>query len=180
MFKLFWLDMEMTGLDVDKEVIIEAAAIVTGVTTKDHFLEPLDQYHAVVKQPSRYLDAMDDWNKKHHKESGLVDLIPTGKHPFVVEQELIALVDKHFSPKERVILAGNSIGQDRQFINKYFKQLAQRLHYRMLDVSSLKILFNNFYQISYTKKESRHRALGDIQESINELKKYLSFIQVPE
>lgn len=171
--------MEMTGLDVEKEVVIEVAAIITGATSKDNWLDPLDQYHAVVKQPSHYLEAMDDWNRSHHKESGLVDLIPSGKEPFAVEQELIALIDKHFTPKDRVILAGNSIGQDRLFINKYFKKFAERLHYRMLDVSSLKILFNNFYQISYSKKESRHRALGDIQESINELKKYLSFVQVP-
>ena len=171
--------MEMTGLDVEKEVVIEVGAIVTGFASKDSPLEELGQYHSVVKQPTRYLETMDDWNKKHHKESGLVDLIPTGKEPALVEQELIAFIDRHFPPKERVILAGNSIGQDRQFINKYFKKFAERLHYRMLDVSSFKILYNNFYQISHSKKESRHRAIGDIRESINELKKYLSFIQVP-
>ncbi len=179
MFKLLWLDMEMTGLDVEKEVVIEVAAIVTGCTSKDKPLEELGQYHAIVKQPPLYLDNMDDWNRTHHKESGLTDLVPHGKDPAVVEVELLALLGAHFTPKERVILAGNSIGQDRLFINKYFKKFGERLHYRMLDVSSFKILFNNFYQISYSKKESRHRASGDIYESINEFKKYLSYIQIP-
>lgn len=165
--------MEMTGLDVEKEVIIEVAGVVT--STK---LEPLDQYHAIVHQPQEYLERMDEWNKKHHKESGLVDLIPSGKPAEVVESEMLAFIEKNFGSKERVILAGNSIGQDRLFINKYFKKIAGRLHYRMLDVSSFKIVFNNFYQISYAKPQARHRAIGDIEESINEFKKYLSFIKV--
>src|SRR6185437_12848528 len=109
MFKLFWLDMEMTGLDVEKEVVIEVAAIVTATVSKEEPLKPLDQYHAVVKQPRQYLATMDDWNKKHHKESGLVDLIATGKDPEVVERELIAFADKNFEAKDRIILAGNSI-----------------------------------------------------------------------
>lgn len=180
MFKLLWVDMEMTGLDVDKEVVIEVAAMVTGTS-----LEPIEQYHAIVKQPQTYLDNMDEWNRKHHGESGLTALVAGGantgaKEPEVVENELLNLIKKHFDGKERVILAGNSIGQDRLFINKYFKRFAERLHYRMLDVTAFKVLFNNFYQISYAKKESKHRALGDIQESINELKKYVSFIKVPE
>jgi oligoribonuclease len=173
MFKLLWIDMEMTGLDPDKEVVIEIASVITSTD-----LEPLDQYHAVVKQPQSFIDGMDAWNQKHHKESGLVDLIPTGKDPGVVEQEVLAQLDKHFGPKDRIILAGNSIGQDRLFINKYFKKIADRLHYRMLDVTSFKIVFNNFYQISYAKPQAKHRATGDIQESINELKKYLSFIKL--
>lgn len=163
----------MTGLDHEKEVIIEAAAMITN--TK---LEVLDQYHSVVKQPQSYIDSMDDWNKKHHGESGLTALIPTGKDPEVVEADLIAFVDKHFDKKDRIILCGNSIGQDRLFINKYFKKFAERLHYRMLDVTAFKVVFNNFYQISYAKPMAQHRATGDIQESINELKKYLSYVKL--
>jgi oligoribonuclease len=174
MFKLLWIDMEMTGLDVEKEVVIEVAALVT--TTA---LEPVDQYHAIVKQPQAYIDQMDDWNKKHHRESGLTELIPTGKDPKIVEDDLLSFMSRHFDSKEKIILAGNSIGQDRLFINKYFKRLAERLHYRMLDVTAFKVLFNNFYQISYAKKESRHRAVGDVLESINELKKYIGYINVP-
>lgn len=173
MFKLLWVDMEMTGLDPEKEAIIEVAAMIT-----DTKLEVLDQYHSVVFQPQTYIDNMDSWNKKHHGESGLTELIPTGKSQELVESELIAFADKHFDKKDKLILAGNSIGQDRLFINRNFKKFAERLHYRMLDVSSFKIVFNNFYQISYAKPQARHRATDDIQESINELKKYLSFLKV--
>src|ERR1019366_6842911 len=99
----------MTGLDVEKEVIIEAAAIVT-----DFDFKILDQYHTVVKQDQKYLDQMDDWNKKHHGESGLVEKIPFGKELSLVEKELCAMIDKSFT-KDRPMLAGNSISQDRLF-----------------------------------------------------------------
>lgn len=170
--KFLWLDMEMTGLDVEKEVVIEVAAIVTDVK-----LNPLEEYHAVVRQPQEYLDRMDDWNKRTHKASGLVDLIPTGKEQAEVENELMRLCEKHFDPKDRIILAGNSIGQDRLFVNKYFKKFAERLHYRMVDVTTFKIIFNNMFQISYAKKESKHRAIDDIHQSIAELKRYLEFVK---
>lgn len=172
MQKFLWLDMEMTGLDVTKEVIIEVGAIVTGTD-----LEPLSTFHAVVKQEQQYLDRMDEWNTKQHGQSGLTALVPDGTPQNEVEAALIAICDEHFKG-EKVILAGNSIGQDRLFIDKYMPLLAERLHYRMLDVSTFKIVFNYFYQISYSKKPSLHRALDDIQESINELKRYLSFIKI--
>jgi oligoribonuclease len=165
--------MEMTGLDVEKEVIIEVAALITDIK-----LEALDKYHSVVYQDQKHLDTMDDWNQKAHRDSGLYPLIATGQKLEVVEDEVIALLDRHFEPKDRLILAGNSIGQDRLFINKYMPKLAKRLHYRMLDVTSFKVVFNNFYQISYAKPQANHRALGDIQESVNELKKYLSFVKL--
>lgn len=174
MTKLLWTDLEMTGLDVEKEVIIEIAAVVTNLK-----LEIVEEYHAVVKQPQEYIDNMDTWNKKHHGESGLTALIPNGKAPEVVEDDLVSFLGRHFEPKERIILAGNSIGQDRLFINKYFKRVAEKLHYRMLDVSSFKVVFNNFYQISYAKPQTKHRATDDIQQSILEFKKYLSYIKVP-
>lgn len=163
----------MTGLDVEKEVIIEVAAIVTNVK-----LETLDQYHTVVKQPQQYIDSMDAWNKKHHNESGLVGLIPGGKDPEEVENDLLNLIEKHYKKNDQVILAGNSIFQDRIFIEKYFKNLSKRLHYRMLDVSAFKVVFSNFYQISHTKPKSKHRATDDILQSINELQKYLSYIKI--
>ena len=169
MEKLLWIDMEMTGLDVEKEVIIEVAAVVT-----DLQLQELDRYHSVVKQPTEYLATMDDWNQKHHKDSGLLDLIPSGKSPNLVENDLLLILDTHFQ-NERVVLAGNSIGQDRLFINKYLPQFASRLHYRMLDVTSYKIMFQNRFKITYEKKNS-HRAVDDILESINELNHYLSHI----
>lgn len=173
MERMLWLDMEMTGLDIEKEVIIEVAAIVT-----DKSLEPIATYEAVVKQPKEYLDNMDEWNTTHHGQSGLIALVPEGKEPHVVERELIEFCKENFPGDDQIILAGNSIFQDRIFINKYFKELNGLLHYRMLDVTTIKLIFNNFYQISYAKSQSKHRALDDIQDSINELKKYLSFIEL--
>lgn len=176
--KLLWIDLEMTGLDIDKEVIIECAALVT-----DYEFNILDTYEAVVNQPSFYLERMDDWNKEHHTASGLTAKVPFGKTPDQVEEDLINLLKKHWpkieKKEDRPILAGNSIGQDRLFINKYFKRFSSQLHYRMLDVSSFKIVFNNKYQVRY-QKENAHRALEDIQESIQELKFYLRHFDIRE
>lgn len=174
MKKLFWIDMEMTGLDVEQEVIIEVAAIVTDL----NFAE-LDTYEAVVKQPKSYLDAMDDWNKEHHTKSGLVAKIPNGTDPETVEQNLIRLLKKHFpDPKDRPVLSGNSIHQDRLFIDKYFKEFSELLHYRMLDVSSWKVIFREKLGFAYSK-HNQHRALDDVRESIQELQAYVRFVNVP-
>ncbi len=164
---LLWLDMEMTGLDVEREVVIETAAIVTTADFRE-----LENYHAVVRQPAEYLDRMDDWNKKHHGESGLTAMVPNGKEPHTVDQDLALLVARHFH--EPAILAGNSIGQDRLFINRYFPNFAQKLHYRMLDVTSWKIIMNARFGIKHQKKNS-HRAVDDIRESIAELTFYLQY-----
>ena len=168
--KLLWLDMEMTGLDVTKEVPIEVAAIVT--TPK---LEPIDEYHAIIKQPQSYLDAMDDWNKRQHGHTGLIAQIPNGKDPALVDQELAKFIKTHFG-SERAVLAGNSIGQDRLFIREYMALTEATLHYRMVDVTSWKVIFNSMYDRKFSKKD-QHRALDDIRESIAELKFYLSFVQ---
>jgi oligoribonuclease len=167
--KLLWIDMEMTGLDVEKEVIIEVAAVVTDM----HF-QSLYRYHAIVCQPQSYLDAMDAWNKKHHTDSGLAALVPSGKSPDQVESDLMVLLDTHF-PDERAVLAGNSIAQDRLFINKYFTRFAPRLHYRALDVTSFKVVFVNCFGVTYEKRGA-HRAVDDIAESIAELQHYLSYV----
>ncbi len=168
---LLWLDMEMTGLDVEKEVPIEVAAIVT-----DWNMAPLEEYHAVIQQPPRFLDAMDDWNKKHHGESGLLAMVPGGAKPETVDAELAALVEKHFGADNKALLAGNSIGQDRLFIKRYMPRLEARLHYRLLDVTAFKIIFNNVFDKKFKKKDS-HRAVDDIRESMAELQYYMSFVK---
>lgn len=167
--KLLWLDMEMTGLDVEKEVPIEVAAIAT-----DWKFKELGRYHAVIQQSQKFLDAMDDWNQEHHRKSGLYDQIPNGKKPDVVDGELSNWIAGIFAD-ERAVLAGNSIGQDRLFIRRYMPQIESKLHYRMLDVSAFKIVYNGLYGKKFEKKDA-HRALDDIVESINELKFYLSFV----
>jgi len=172
MNKLFWIDLEMTGLDIEKEVIIEAAVVIT-----DLDLKPIVTYHAIVKQDQSYLDKMDAWNTTHHGNSGLTASVPQGRDPNLVEEDLINLVNQHF-PGERAIMAGNSISQDRLFINKYFKKLSERLHYRTVDVTSWKIIFNEKFKIKYDKKNT-HRALDDVMESIAELQFYMSHIKAP-
>jgi oligoribonuclease len=118
---------------------------------------------------------MGHWCQKHHKKSGLLDQVPQGKKEDVVEQELIGIVNSFYGLKDGVIIAGNSIAQDRKFIDKYMPNLASRLHYRMLDVSSFKIIFEYCYRKKFHKKQT-HRALADIEESIDELKYYLNFL----
>lgn len=168
MQKLLWLDMEMTGLNVETEVPIEVAAIAT-----DLQLQELGRYHAVIKQPPEFLDRMDDWNKSHHGASGLTALVANGLEPKVVEDELLGFVAKYFD--EPAVLAGNSISQDRLFINRYFPELAQKLHYRMLDVTAWKVIMNARYNLKY-EKQNTHRALDDIRESIAELAFYLRHV----
>lgn len=167
--ELLWLDMEMTGLDVEREVPIEVAAIAT-----DWKFNVLGDYHTVICQPKKYLDAMDDWNQKQHRESGLIDLIPQGKSPELVDQELAAFIRKNFAV-ERAILAGNSIAQDKLFITKYMPKTNALLHYRTMDVTAWKVIFNGVYNLKFKKKDG-HRALDDIHESINELKYYMGFV----
>lgn len=165
-----WIDMEMTGLDWTKERIIEVAAIVT-----DMDFNELETYHSVVRQDMSFLDAMDEWNKKTHGESGLLAAVPNGKDPSLVEMDLMNLVQNHFG-SEKPMLAGNSISQDRLFIEEYMTGLSGLLHYRMLDVSSWKIVFNNKLNLKFEKKGA-HKALDDIRESIAELKFYMSFLK---
>ena len=166
--RFFWLDLEMTGLDPEKEVIIEAAAIIT-----NDQLDEMDSYHCIVQQDQEYLEKMDKWNTKQHKKSGLYDLVPEGIPQSQMEEELLALANKHYK-NERVILAGNSIYQDRLFIRKYLLQFEKKLHYRMLDVSAWKIIFAN-KGVEF-KKENKHRALDDVRESIREMKEYLNYL----
>lgn len=167
--------MEMTGLNPETEVIIEVAAIITDINFR-----VLDTFESVVKQPQVYLENMDDWNKEHHAKSGLLKKIPTGVDPDRVEHQLVDLVKKHFPEgSEKPILAGNSIAQDKAFIQKYFKTFNSYLHYRTVDVSSWKVIIQKKYNYRY-QKSNAHRALDDIRESIEELQKYCTFINIPQ
>lgn len=166
---ILWVDLEMTGLDPETCVIIEIAAIIT-----DLEFTPLAEYEAIVYQPPEQLAGMDDWNVNTHTQSGLLAKIPSGKPLSQVEQELGELLDSIFAG-EPAVLAGNSIHQDRKFIDRYMKTFASKLSYRMLDVSAFKLVFKNLYDVNFAK-ENNHRALEDIQASINELRHYLTFV----
>lgn len=169
----FWIDLEMTGLDDAKDVILEVAIIVTDLDFK-----PLETYNEAVFQPQQALDGMDDWCKKTHGDSGLTEKVKKGKPLQKVEEDLLAIIKRHFPTDERVVLCGNSVGNDKRFVDKYMPELAKKLHYRILDVSSFKVVFKNKYKIKFEKKKS-HKALEDITESINELKTYLSYVKIP-
>ncbi len=162
--------MEMTGLEPEIERVIEVAVVITDLQFK-----PLETYHTVVNQPEAFLENMDEWNTKHHTASGLVAKVPAGKKPEAVEQDLLDLIKKHYADEERPVLCGNSIFQDRKFIDLYFKKFGKRLHYRMMDVTAWKIIMNACYHVEYQKRDS-HRALDDIMESIEELKAFLKHV----
>ncbi len=167
---ILWMDLEMTGLDPETNVIIEAGAIVTDVSFE---LKELDHHHCVIRQHKEHLDKMDKWNTNVHRASGLSDLIPTGKTIQEAEEALVAFVEKHFKG-EPAIIAGNSISQDRSFIKKYFHTLESKLHYRMLDVTAWKLILEQ-EGVVFDKKNI-HRALSDIQESVQEMRYYLQYL----
>lgn len=167
---LFWIDLEMTGLDEKTDHILEVAAVIT-----DLDLKPLESYEAVVYQPPAILEGMNAWCKENHGKSGLTADVPKGKPIVDVEKELIQFASTRFAEKDRIVLVGNSIGNDRRFIDRYWTEFAKRLHYRMIDVSSFKEIYRERYGIEF-KKKNAHRARGDILESIAELGHYLSFV----
>lgn len=170
---LFWVDLEMTGLDDAVDTILEVAIVITDVD-----LKPVETYHRIVYQPQDVLDRMNDWCKKTHGESGLTAAVPNGTPLATVEKEMIELINRHYSTKERVVIVGNSVGNDRRFIDRYMPEVAKRLHYRLIDVSSFKEIFRDRYGLSFEKKNT-HRAIDDILESIHELEFYLSFVKPP-
>lgn len=174
MKRMLWVDLEMTGLDETRDSILEVAAVLT-----DLELKPVDTFHEIVFQPQSVLEAMTDWCKKTHGESGLTAAVAQGTPLADVERELLKLLDRHFDPKERVVLCGNSVGNDRRFIDRYLVEFSKRLHYRLIDVSSFKEVFREKYGVKFEKKNT-HRAVDDILESIRELGHYLSFVRIPE
>jgi oligoribonuclease len=170
---LFWVDLEMTGLDESVDSILEVAIVLT-----DSDFAVVEQYHRVVFQPHDVIERMNDWCKKTHGESGLTSAIPQGTPLAEVENEVMALIQKHYGATERIVLCGNSVGNDKRFIDKYMPQVAGRLHYRLIDVSSFKEIYRGLYGLNFQKKNA-HRATDDILESVRELQFYLSFVKVP-
>lgn len=176
--KILWVDLEMTGLDPEKDRILEVAAIAT-----DWDFKEIATYEGVVKVGPRLLArrmkvAKDFWDANPEARDGLIaQNLEKGRSGRTIENELLAFIDEHFDEDVRVILAGNSIHQDRRFIVNEWPRLDKRLHYRMLDVSAWKVVFEGRYKKRFTKPEE-HRALGDIRGSIIELQYYLGKIKV--
>jgi oligoribonuclease len=172
--KLLWVDLEMTGLDAGEHVIIEIAAEVT-----DKDFKTLASYEALILQPEEKLSNMNAWAQAQHDGSGLTDRIRAeGKPEQDVIHELIGFIQAQFG-NEPAILAGNSIHNDRNFIKRWWPEVDALLHYRMLDVTSFKIVMQMKYGVQFEKKET-HRAFDDIQASIAELQYYLERLQHDE
>ncbi len=167
---LVWLDMEMTGLDPERDRIIELAIVVT-----DGNLETVAESPVwVVHQPEPVLDAMDDWNKGTHGKSGLIERVRASVlDEAAVEAAALAFV-REYVPQRISPMCGNSIGQDRRFMVRYMPALEAWFHYRNIDVSTLKELCRRWKPevAKGFEKASAHTALADIRESIEELKYY--------
>ncbi len=172
--KLLWVDLEMTGLDPTKDVILEVAAEIT-----DFDFKTLANYESIVRQPKDLVvERMQKniwWKEYPHNRDNFVNNLEKGKPSNQVEQELIDLIQEQFGD-EPAVLAGNSIHNDRNFIKQWWPELDLKLHYRMLDVSTIKILMQAKYGVGFEKKEV-HRAFDDIQASIAELQHYLEWFK---
>lgn len=171
--KVLWVDLEMTGLDPQQDVILEVAAEIT-----DFNFKTLGSYEACVRQPKKVVvDRMQKnswWADYPANRDQFITNLDQAKPADQVEQELIALVHEHFGT-EPAVLGGNSIHNDRNFIKRWWPALDLKLHYRMLDVSTFKILMQAKYGVPFEKKEV-HRAFDDIQASIAELQYYLEWL----
>lgn len=167
---LVWLDMEMTGLDPDKDRIIEVAIVVTDASLVTRAEAPV----LIVHQPDAVLDAMDDWNKSTHARSGLIEKVKASSMDEAgVETLLLAFLAEHV-PARASPMCGNSICQDRRFLARHMPRLEAYFHYRNLDVSTLKELAKRWKPeiAKGVVKQGKHQALADIYDSIEELRYY--------
>ena len=177
--RLVWIDCEMTGLDPKFDEIVEIACIVT-----DAELNELDEGITLVVKPGEESFAgMDDFVVNMHTVSGLIEEIPLGIALADAEQQVLAYVKAHVPEARKAPLAGSSVYVDRGFLANYMPELDGHLHYRLVDVSSIKELTRRWYPRVYfasPEKKGNHRALGDIRDSISELRYYREAVFVPQ
>jgi oligoribonuclease len=176
--RLVWIDCEMTGLDLAHDALIEIACLVT-----DGELAVLDEgVDLVIKPPAEALDQMADVVREMHTTSGLLDQLVAGVSLAEAQDQVLGYVHGHVGEPRRVPLCGNSIATDRSFLARDMPELDGFLHYRMVDVSSIKELARRWYPRAYfasPPKHGGHRALADIKESIRELRYYREAVFVP-
>jgi len=175
---LVWIDCEMTGLDPERDRLIEIAVVVTGPGLEPRIEGPVFAIH----QSDAQLNLMDAWNKGTHGRSGLIEKVRASTVDEAhAEQAILDFIAKYV-PKQASPMCGNSIGQDRRFLVRYMPKLEAYFHYRNLDVSTLKELARRWRPEVYTsfKKRQLHTALADVQESIDELAHYREhFLRMP-
>ncbi len=176
---LVWIDCEMTGLDLEVDELVEVAVVVT-----DYDLRPLDPgFDIVIKPGASALEHMGDYVTQMHAESGLINEIPNGVTLAEAEYEVLEYILKFVPEAGTAPLAGNTIGTDRSFLARYMPRVDGHLHYRSVDVSSIKELARRWYPRVYFQapaKNGGHRALADILESIRELDYYRKVLFVAE
>src|ERR1700756_2114020 len=177
--RLVWIDCEMTGLDLTSDALVEIACIVT-----DGELNPLDDgIDVLIKPPAEALDGMQDVVREMHTTSGLLAELPAGLTLGEAQDLVLGYIRQHVPESRKVPLCGNSIATDRAFLARDMPELDAFLHYRMVDVSSIKELARRWYPRAYVaspQNHGGHRALADIRESIQELRYYREAIFVPE
>ena len=176
--RLVWIDCEMTGLDLERDALIEVAALIT-----DYDLNVVgDGVDIVIKPPAEALAQMDDFVRNMHTKSGLLPELDGGVTLAEAEAEVLAYVREHCAADSRPPLAGNTVGTDRAFLARDMRDLEGFLHYRNVDVSTIKELSRRWFPRAYyasPQKKGNHRALADIQESIEELRYYREAVFVP-
>ncbi len=178
--RLVWIDCEMTGLDLEVDELVEVAVVIT-----DYALEPVDPgFSIVIKPDASAFENMSDFVREMHTTSGLLDEIPNGVGLAEAEYEVLEYILKFVPEGGTAPLAGNTIGTDRAFLAKYMPRLDAHLHYRNVDVSSIKELSRRWFPRVYYQapaKNGGHRALADILESIRELDYYrrVAFVADP-
>ncbi|MEE4175509.1 MAG: oligoribonuclease [Xanthomonadales bacterium] len=167
---LVWIDLEMTGLDTNRDTILELALIVTDSDLRELAVGPV----LAIEHPPEVLEGMDDWNTRHHTASGLWERVLTQGVPMAeAERRALAFLEQ-WSVRRASPMCGNSICQDRRFLHRCMPDLEQWFHYRNLDVSTLKELALRWAPdvVARLVKENRHEALSDIRESVAELQHY--------
>ncbi len=178
--RLVWIDCEMTGLDLEVDELVEVAVVIT-----DYDLVPVDPGFSIVIKPDQAAwDHMGEFVREMHTSSGLIDEIPLGTSLAEAEYEVLEYILKFVPGVQSAPLAGNTIGTDRMFLAKYMPRVDTHLHYRSVDVSSIKELARHWFPRIYFSappKNGGHRALADILESIRELEYYrgVAFVAEP-
>ncbi|WP_345802759.1 oligoribonuclease [Microbacterium sp. AZCO] len=177
--RLVWIDCEMTGLDLEIDELVEIAVVVT-----DFELRPLDPgFQIVIKPDDSAMQHMSDFVRAMHEHSGLINEIPHGVSTADAEFQALEYIQRFVPQEGKAPLAGNTIGTDRMFLAKYMPRIDRWLHYRNVDVSSIKELSRRWYPRAYIHAPTKgggHRALADIRESIRELAYYRQAVFVPE